>query len=80
MEQNKEMIEKANAARSAEELQGIAGQFGLELNEEQAKICFDRLHGSSGELSDEELENVSGGGCQTDFYAFIYRLLMAFKI
>lgn len=75
-----EILQKAREAKSVEELLELSKTEGIEMTEEQAKICFDRLHGSSGEISDDELENVSGGGCQTDFYAFIYRLLMAFKM
>ena len=45
---NNELIEKANQAKSAEELLAIAKENGIE---------------ATGELSDNELDNVSGGGC-----------------
>ena len=41
-----------------------AKENGMELTFEEAEECFARLH-KSGELSDEELDNVSGGGCGT---------------
>lgn len=57
-----ELIEKAKQAKSAEELLAMAKENGIEMTEEAAKANFDKLN-KSGELSDEELDNVSGGGC-----------------
>ena len=57
-----ELIEKAKRARSPEELSVLAKENGIELSEDKAKEYFERLN-NSGELSDSELENVSGGGC-----------------
>lgn len=65
-----ELIAKAKAAASAEELLQLAKENGVELSEEEAKICFEQLHANS-EVSDDELEAVSGGGiCQgiMDFF------------
>lgn len=59
-----EMIAKAKTAKSAEELIAIAKEAGIELNEEEAKVYFEQLNPKSGELSDDELDNVSGGGCK----------------
>ena len=33
--------------------------------EEEAKAYFEQLHPKTGELSDDELDNVAGGGCHT---------------
>lgn len=63
MEMNKELIAKAKAAKTAEELLAIAKENGEEMTEESAKAYFEMLHPQSGELSDEELDNVAGGGC-----------------
>lgn len=60
-----EMIEKAKATKSAEELLELAEENGMELDEEQAKAYFLQLHPTTGVMSDDELENVSGGGCHT---------------
>ena len=58
----KELFEKAKEAKSAEELIVLAKENGAELTEEEAADYFTQLH-QSGELSDEELDHVSGGGC-----------------
>lgn len=57
-----EVIEKAKQANSPEELLVLAKENNVTLSEEEAKKYFEKLH-QSGELSDEELENVAGGGC-----------------
>lgn len=57
-----ELIEKARQARSHEELLALAKENGIELSEDEAKAYFGQLN-KSGELSDDELDNVSGGGC-----------------
>ena len=56
----KELLEKAKTAKTAEELLELAKAENIELTEEQAKEYFATIH-ASGELSDEELDNVSGG-------------------
>ncbi len=58
-----EQIEKVKAARSPKELLSLAKESGLELSEEQANAYFDKLN-KSGDLSDDELTDVSGGGCR----------------
>ena len=60
MDISKEMIEKAKTASSVEELMQMAAGEGIELTAEEAAHCFDFLHCSRA-LSDDELENVSGG-------------------
>ena len=62
---NEEMITKAKEAKSVEELIALAKENGVELDEESAKAYFEQLHPKTGEVSDDELENVSGGGCHT---------------
>lgn len=59
-----ELIEKAKQAKSAEGLLALAKENGIELSEDKAKEYFERLNGS-GELSDNELDSVSGGGCDS---------------
>ena len=58
-----EIIEKVKTAKSAEELLAMAKAENIELSAEQAAKAFAELN-KTGELSDEELENVAGGGCQ----------------
>ena len=58
----KELFEKAKAAASAQDLLTLAKENGVELTEEEAADYFAQMH-KSGELSDEELDHVAGGGC-----------------
>lgn len=58
---SKELLEKAKTAKSAEELLEMAKAEHIELTEEQAAKAFAELN-KIGELSDEELDNVAGGG------------------
>ena len=60
MNVSKELLEKAKAAKSAEELLAMAKAESVELTEEQAEKAFAELH-KTGELSDEELNSVAGG-------------------
>ncbi len=62
---NEEMILKARAAKSPEELLKTAHENGIDLTEESAKSYFELAH-KSGELADEELINAAGGGCYRD--------------
>lgn len=57
---SKELIEKAKTAKTAEELLEMAKEESIEMSAEQAAEYFATIH-ASGELSDEELDNVSGG-------------------
>ena len=63
---NEEMITKAKEAKSVGELIALAKENGVELNEEDAKMYFEQLNAKKGELSDDELDNVAGGGCYTN--------------
>lgn len=55
-----ELIEKAKTAKSAEELFAMAKAENIEMTAEEAAKYFAELH-KTGELSDDELDNVSGG-------------------
>ena len=62
-----EVLEKAKLAKSPEEILALAKENGAELTEESAKAYFAKLH-KSGEVSDDELDSVSGGGkCGTTY-------------
>ena len=61
-----ELIEKAKEAKNPDELMSLAKENGIGLTEEETKAYFDRLHPQTGELSDSELDNVSGGSCLSD--------------
>ena len=59
----KELIAKAKETNTVEELMTLAKENGIRLTEEEAKTYFAKLHPATGELSDDELDNVAGGGC-----------------
>ena len=61
-----EIIEKAKAARSAEELLALAKENNVEMTEDEAKTYFVQLNPKSGELDDDDLDNVAGGACQSN--------------
>ena len=58
-----EMIEKAKAAKSAEELLALAKENGVEMTVDEAATYFAQLNPKNGELDDDELDAVAGGGC-----------------
>ena len=62
MKTKKELLEKAKTAKTAAELLEMANAEGVEMTPEQAEQVFADLH-KTGELADEELDNVAGGGC-----------------
>lgn len=57
-----EQIEMAKQAKSAEELAELAKENGVDITEDEAREYYEQLN-KTGELSDDELDNVSGGGC-----------------
>lgn len=61
-----ELMKKAKACQSSQEIQALAKEMGYELTEEQARDYLAKLNPGNGEIADEELENVSGGGCGVD--------------
>jgi len=58
---NDEIYEKAMKAKNAEELFSLAKENNIPLTQEQAQAYFEQLTPKSGELADEELDNVAGG-------------------
>ena len=60
---DQELLTKAKAAETPEELLALAKENGIEMTAEEAQKIFAQLHSQSGELSDDELDNVSGGAC-----------------
>ena len=63
MNLNAEMIEKAKGAKSAEELLTLAKANNVEMTEDEAATYFSQLNPKSGELDDDDLDNVAGGAC-----------------
>ena len=56
-----ELIAKAKAASTVDELRAIAKANGIELTEEEAKTYFAQLNANDA-ISDDELDAVAGGG------------------
>ena len=63
---NKELVTKAKEAKNTAELIALGKENGIDLTEENAQTLYDYLHPKTGELSDEELDNVAGGGCYAE--------------
>ena len=57
---SKELLEKARTAKTAEELLAMAKAENIKLTQEEAVKAFAELN-KTGEISDEELDNVAGG-------------------
>ncbi len=66
MEMSKELIAKAKEAKNPDELMSLAKENGIEMTEESAASYFEQLNPKTGELADDELNNVAGGGCHKD--------------
>ena len=60
MKLTREMMEEAKTAKSMQELLEMAKAENIELSAEEAEKAFAELH-KTGELSDDELDNVSAG-------------------
>ena len=66
MKFSNEIIAKAKEAKTSEELMDLAKENNIDLTEEEAKRYYAQLHPTMGELSDDELDNVAGGGCYSE--------------
>jgi hypothetical protein len=62
---DKKLEEKAKKAKSAEELWRMAKEQGIPLSDSQAEALYQQTHSPERALSDEELNNVTGGSCST---------------
>ncbi len=58
-----EILSIAKKAESAEELRRMALERKYQMTDAEAERFFGKLHAPEGELSDEELADISGGGC-----------------
>ncbi len=63
VQEDKEFATRMLDAENAEALTQLAGEKGIELGQEEASKLFSELSSakSSGELTDDDLKNVSGG-------------------
>lgn len=58
---DQKQIEQIKAAKSVREFSVMAYKEGITLSDRQAENLFAQYHSGEGELSDSELNNVSGG-------------------
>ena len=56
----RELLEKLQAAKSAEELIEMAKAEGVEIPADKAEELFAKLN-ADGEISDDDVENIAGG-------------------
>ena len=68
-----EMIEKAKSVNSADELLALAKENGIEMTPDEAATYFAQLNPTSGELGDDELDAVSGGGDGCKKMSLLYK-------
>ena len=62
-----ELIAKAKATKTMDEFMNLAKEYEVNLPEADAKLYYDKLHMEQGELTDDEIDDVSGGfGCGGD--------------
>ena len=71
-----DLMGEAKRVKSPEELLALAKEMNIELTAAEAEETFALLH-KKGELADQELENVSGGGCDTTVDGKDYRVVTA---
>lgn len=58
----KELIELAKDAKSIEEVKSLGKEKGFDLSDEEAHKIYEYAN-KNGELTEDELDNVTGGGC-----------------
>lgn len=63
---SEELMKQARGARSVQELRTMANECGFEMSAESAEKYYAALHPHGGEVADDELDNVTGGGCSGD--------------
>ena len=72
-----EQLEKARNVKSVDELIQLAQTEGFEMSAEEAEELFEILDKKTGELADEELDNVAGGRCKTKVNGKRYTVVSA---
>ncbi len=59
---DEKLLKKAKETKTVEELKALAGQNNFYMDDDKAEKYFAHLH-SNEALSEDELENISGGSC-----------------
>ncbi len=58
-----DLLSQIKKAESVEELISFLKKNHIDITPEEASAYFDKLNPKSGEMDDDELDSVSGGGC-----------------
>ena len=75
LENNPEFLERAAAAGSADEILAVLAKFGIQLSEADLKdfLVGNAVVSENGELSEDALDNISGGGFWNWLSKFVNR-------
>ncbi len=65
---DEKLLEKAKEAKTLDELKGLLSNNGFDMEDENAEEFYARIH-SDEELSDEELDGLSGGREGKGYYS-----------
>ena len=60
--ENKDLNDAFKKAETVEDVQNIFAQNGVEISKEEVESLLEEIAGHSGELSEENLDSVAGGG------------------
>lgn len=60
---DRELIKKVGEAKNIEELYSILKENRIPVTLEEAEVLYKKLKNRNSELSDDELDNISGGAC-----------------
>ena len=73
------IIQKAKGAKTAQELLELAKAEGIHITASEAATYFAQLNPDLGQISDDELGGVSGGGCADDLPLYVnYTMVQEF--
>ncbi len=74
-----EMMQQVRTCQSVEEVIALGRENGMEISEELAYEYLKMLAPVYGEIEDEELDNVAGGGCKTKVNGKNYTVVTSYK-
>ena len=61
---NRDLLCEAKKTKSVEELIALLEKNNISITREEASVYFNKLNSKKGEVNDDELDSVSGGGCK----------------
>lgn len=72
------MIQAARGCKSPEEIISLAKENNVEITAVQAEKYYKMIHPATEELAEDELNNVTGGGCGSSSDSSIYPITLNF--